>query len=357
MSVDSLEGAPGLTSDAAALLARAAMADRAAGGHLAATIDDLFLPDEQRLDDRSRARLGALLRSTIEATGAAIHTRWCSERGVPRDVVFDPAKVLERLVVSGVLRDPELIDELLGRARQDLLGEALRANRPPGAQAALLSQLAESDDQATAAAAQAYRLAEHRSRQCETSPGEMLPPALNRRVTWYVAAALRPDLSGEASATDRSVADAAEHHLRSCETAVGLDARAADLGRLIDHDPDATAVLLAAAIEDGAVALFVALLANRTGISQRDIRALTLDRAGERLWLALRSLDIDRPGLARIGYALGEADPRRDLETFASALDTIVAVPASVAHAAIAHLALPADYQAALRLIDGRELP
>ena len=150
MSVDS---PPGLPSDVAALLARADAAGRGAERYLAATIDDLFLPDEYRLDDRTRARLGLLLRSTIVAIGADLHARCWAQRGAAPGKSFDAAPLIARLAASDALRDPELIGELLDRTRQDLLGEALRANRPPGAQMPLLSRLVEGRDQAVAAAA------------------------------------------------------------------------------------------------------------------------------------------------------------------------------------------------------------
>ena len=66
------------------------------------------------------------------------------------------------------------------------------------------------------------------------------------------------------------------------------------------------------------------------------------------MWLLLRALELDRASIARIGLALCDADPRRDLDLFADTLDGIASVePASARHA-LAPLLLHRDYRAAL---------
>jgi hypothetical protein len=94
--------------------------------------------------------------------------------------------------------------------------------------------------------------------------------------------------------------------------------------------------------------LFIALLGHALGVPYALARDLVLDPAGERLWLALRALEIGREGVAQIGYALSEADPRRDLEKFADTLDTIAGIAPAEARAALAPLKLDPDYRAAL---------
>lgn len=354
MSVDS---PPGLPSDVAALLARADAAGRGAERYLAATIDDLFLPDEYRLDDRTRARLGLLLRSTIVAIGADLHARCWAQRGAAPGNSFEAAPLIARLAASDALRDPELIGELLDRTRQDLLGEALRANRPPGAQMPLLSRLVEGRDQAVAAAARSYRLAESRSAAGDAGAGELLTPAMGLRAAWLVAAALRPTFQAEGRDADRLIVAAVEQHLLARDEAASLERCAAELARMIDREPSDPATMLVDALDDGSVALFVAMLARRMAVAPRIVGALTLEPGGHRLWLALRSLDIGRAAIARIGYLLAEADPRRDLEAFGALLDTIAAVPAAAARDALADLALPPAYRAAIAAVEGGPRP
>ena len=73
---------------------------------------------------------------------------------------------------------------------------------------------------------------------------------------------------------------------------------------------------------------------------RRPARAVVLSHV---LWTTGAVLPI-----ARIGLALSEADPRRDLDSFAEALDDIAATPAPDARAALAPLLLHPDYRSAL---------
>jgi hypothetical protein len=102
------------------------------------------------------------------------------------------------------------------------------------------------------------------------------------------------------------------------------------------------------AVEEGELALFVALLAQSLGIDFAEARMIVLDPDGDRLWLGLRAFDVDRATIARIGLALADADPRRDLEAFADEIDAIAAIPSERAKEALAPLMLDRDFRAAL---------
>ena len=56
-----------------------------------------------------------------------------------------------------------------------------------------------------------------------------------------------------------------------------------------------------------------------------------------------------------IGLALADADPRRDIESFADALDSIASVAVDDARAAIAPLAMHREVRAALRALAGAD--
>ena len=123
------------------------------------------------------------------------------------------------------------------------------------------------------------------------------------------------------------------------------------LAAAMDARPNELAAVLVESIGDRRLSLFVAVLAQALGIAFDQVRAITLDPEGDRLWLALRAIDLDRPTIARIGLALSEADPRRDIESFADALDDIMAIGAEDARAALAPLALNRDFRLALRAL------
>jgi hypothetical protein len=360
MSADPNDALRAPAPDAAPLFARAAAADRRAESRLASAIDDFFLVEDDRLDDRTRAAISAVLSTVvrvIEREIASHAARQLAGLGLAAqaaaiDAVGEP--LLGRLLDSGLLRDRDLMAELLGQVRQDLLGDALVANRAPGIQAVLLSRLSDCGDGVVAAAAAAYLLADSRRRAPGSAGRGDLPAGLHRRLVWWVAAALRETLSADAAqqvAIDRSLIGAAQRSLAAHDDGDRLDAVAMRLIAAIDARPDELGQLLVEALEEGRPALFVAAVAHALSIDFAEARALTLDPDGDRLWLALRAHGLDRATIARIGLALADADPRRDIEAFADELDTIAAIPLEDARAALAPLALHPDFRAALRAL------
>lgn len=356
MSVDSNHFLLRQAPDPAALLARVAVAERRAEARLAMAIDDFFLIGDDRLDDRTRASIGATLATCVRAIAREIAGHAVRQMGGAGALAADDGAVLARLTDTGVLRDPALMDELFGQVRQALLSETLVGNRAPGAQPTLLARLSASSDRVTAAAALAYHLADNARRSAQGGrPGE-LPATLHRKLVWWVAAALRPALDAVPQpAVDRALVAAAERSLAAHDDQERLDALALRLAGAIDSRADECAGLLVEALEEGHAALFVALLAHGAGIDFAEARALVLDPDGDRLWLALRAQDMDRETIARIGLALCDADARRDIEAFADILDTVADVPAETARDALAPLSLTAEYRAALRALDRKE--
>src|SRR5688572_14524248 len=111
----------GATIGAKELLARAAAAEARAYRELMIATEDFFLPEEQRLDERTRSALAVLLRRLVETVEAEIRdhaARLLASRGEPdlaHALVDDSLPVLVRLSRAGLLRDPELMSELLAR--------------------------------------------------------------------------------------------------------------------------------------------------------------------------------------------------------------------------------------------------
>ena len=125
------------------------------------------------------------------------------------------------------------------------------------------------------------------------------------------------------------------------------------LAAAIDPRPDELSVLLTEALADRRVALFIALIARAIGLEAGEAREVVLDPLADRLWLVLRALDVDRTSLARIGLALSEADPARDVERFADDLDNIAAIAPAEARRQLAPLLLHRDYRAAMLALAG----
>ena len=116
----------------------------------------------------------------------------------------------------------------------------------------------------------------------------------------------------------------------------------------IDAQPAELPGLLVESLGDRRIVLFTALLAHAMGVGYAQAREIILDPEADRLWLAFRALDLTRDTIAKAGYALCEADPRRDLESFADTLDAIVSIAAAEARNALAPMKLHPDYRAAV---------
>ncbi|WP_404339524.1 DUF2336 domain-containing protein [Sphingomonas sp. MMS12-HWE2-04] len=350
------------------LLARAAASDSRARRVLGVTIDDFFLLDEARLDERTRSALGALivqLVETVEAELRAHGVRLLTARGEPAiaAALTQPrGAVLLRLAQTGVLRDHEFMAELIARVRQDALGAALAMHAPEDPERpSLLSRFVQHPDRVLAAGAMAVLVAESRRRgsaELVQLAQTDLPAELHHRLVWWVAAAMRARVAegihGSLTLLDGALCDAAQRSLGAYDEGDRLEAAAMRFAGAIDPQADELPGLLIESLGDQRIVLFVAFLAHALGIGYAQARDLVLDPGAERLWLALRALELGRDTIAQVGYALCEANSRRDVEAFADLLNSILAVGGHAAREAIAPLRLHPDYRAALMALERR---
>ena len=339
------------------LSARAARADARAEHDLSAAIKDFLLPDEARLDDRTRHALGELVRGTIGAVEVAVRrhaARLLAERGAAdraEALLTARVDVAGRLIHAGLLRDPDMMGELLARVRQDLLASGLPLATGGGDEPSLVVRLAAAPDAVVARAAAALLVADNRRRDAAeraAANGGELPAELHHRLVWWVAAAIREPTDHD---IDRAIAEAALRAVAAHDEGERADAVAMRLAAAIAPNARELPDLLVEALGDRRVGLFTALLAQASGLPHEAARAITLEPAGDRLWLSLRAVALDRATIARIALALSEAEPARDIEAFADQLDAIVAIDPLAARAALLPMTLHADYRAAIRAL------
>ncbi len=344
MSAEQYDLVSDASDGAARIVARAVSADARDDQRLGVAIDDVFLPEDGRLDDETRAAIGDLVGRTVVAVEQEMIAY--AARATAAPVAGD---VLSRLIDSGLMRDLRLMAELVGRARQDLLASALIRSIARNEQSGLLARLTESPDAIVASAAGALLIAENRRQSMAVSRSE-LPAELHRRIVWWVAAALR-ERNAAIGGFDRVLAEAAARSLAAHDEGDRVEAAAARLAVAIDARPEELGALLVDSLTDSRPALFIALLGRAALVDYDEARSIALDPDGDRLWLALRAQGLDRPTIARIGLHLAEADRRRDIEVFADTLDSIVAIEADIATQAIAPMRLHPDFRAAMRAL------
>ncbi|WP_210358443.1 hypothetical protein [Sphingomonas beigongshangi] len=344
----------------AARLAAARRLGAAADSRLGAAIADFFLPDDARLDERTRTMLGQLLEAVVRAIETDIRhhaARVLAERtqsDAAERILRGPDDVLRRLGRAGLLRDRQLMDELLAQVRADQIGQALAPVSADAEQPSLLIRLTEVDDGVVAAAARALLTAEARRRTAieQGRAHHSAPPAeRHHQLVWWVAACIREAQNvGDAgdAALDRAIVAAAQRNLGAHDEGQRPEAAAMRLATAIDARSDEIGPLLVDALGDRRLLLFIAVLARGVDIDFSAARQIVLEPEGDRLWLALRAVALDRETIARIALALADADPRRDIEAFADALDAIAAVPVETARSALAPLTLHHDLRLAI---------
>lgn len=286
-----------------ALLTRAATADSHADDRLRVAIADFFLADAARLDDRTRIAMAATLGDLVQAVEGALRHHAArlllAREAAPLSAAIEAEEpsIFQRLAQAGVLRDPELMRELLGRVQQDLLTDALSGESPDDPdRPSLLPRLAGAADRVISASAVALMTAESRRRVAPT-PGQPavtdLPAELHHRVIWWVAAAIRESmgpLESESQALlDRALVDAALRSIAAHDEGDRLEATALRLASALDPQASELAILLVEALADRRLSLFIALLARALGLDYSDAREIVLDRDGSRFWLVLRA--------------------------------------------------------------------
>ncbi|WP_294265116.1 hypothetical protein [uncultured Sphingomonas sp.] len=349
MSIDPTDPPGGTPVDAATLLAEAEGATALVCSLRGAAIRDLLVPDAARLDDRRRAGVRTLIRAIIGTIGADIHD-FAVRRltGVDEAALAALARVEARHLIPAIEArlgaDEAVAGDLIDRVTLDLLGQAF----PTG----LVDPVAEPwHGRAAERAADALRQAESRRRIPPDQPpyATDLPAESHAAFTWWIAAAIaaaaRPALTDTAAALDRALADGAIHALALADEGERLEAAAMRLAAVADLRGAAMVPATDHCLAERRAVLLAAIVAHAAAIAFDGVRALMTEPADPRLWLLLRSLDLPREAIARIGFALCEADHRRDVERFADLLDAAMAVPVADAALATAALRLPGAFR------------
>jgi hypothetical protein len=293
-----------------------------ARARVAAAAADLALPQSLRLSDRQRTTILALLASLIRSVEDALRAELAGAApGEALQAALSSAHVeiaVPVLAGKAPLAEPALVDLLLRRAEEH------RLHRAAAGENALLVELAGSGDEPVAREAMALLIAQNGRLDGFGEPvlprGD-LPAELQHHLVWMIAAALRRYMvarhGADPAACDAAVDAAASRVLGAHDEGDTAEARAMrlamalrDAGRL--EEPG----LLARAITQGSLPLFLALLASRTGLGVAAVWELLSDGSGP--VLLLRAAGLARDEAAAILLAWGLPEP-----ALAAALDRL----------------------------------
>ncbi|KQN37746.1 hypothetical protein ASG37_12090 [Sphingomonas sp. Leaf407] len=346
------------------LLDRVASAERVGASRLRAAADTFHLTDDARIDDRTATALHGAMRGVVGAVEAEVRdhaVRLLTTRGEAAlaQQLRGCGGTFDRVNRAGLFRDGALFGELLARVRLAHIAAALPVTLPEGLERpTMIARMAQASDRLVAAAAVAMLAAQARRGprwDGDVTVVDLVRP-LHQRVAWWVAAALREAVAAGDATTllDAALSESVRRALDPQAELVPLEVAAMRLAQAVDAQRDELPGLLIEAIGDGRLVFFVALLAKASGLAFARVRDLLIDRDGTRLWVVLRAVDLDRTVIARIGFALAEAEPARDVEALAEAIDSIMAFTPAAARLALAPMALDPDYHAAMLALGGQ---
>ena len=324
--------ANGMTMDAERLLNEAARTVDNGGGCALATVADLFLPAEARLNDRQRGTMIRLLTKLVQAIEQDLRRRFINHVGgnIPDELVdmiaSDQIEIISPLLFrSGLLEDTELVALLKRRTEEHRLVRTLRlkAVRDAGEAGAmppapLLDRLLESSEVRIAEAAMALLIAESRRHDRFQEPllaRTDLPAEIQHRMVWWSAAAFREHLrrqaSVEAAFIDRALVAAGNDALAAHDESEALESRALQLARLLADCGKLDDELIVKALDDARPMLAIAGLSIRAGIDF--VSTWEMAMAPARLTVLLRAIGMERASAISVLFALhqdGDAPDR-----------------------------------------------
>lgn len=352
--------APDRTADAM----RAARAGRM---RLAMLERDLFQGEDVRIDEARRIRMRGMLgdlAGTVEGRLRRDLLRRL-ELAVPADLsttLGDMAVPIAWPVLAsaGTLADAGLVAVLARRVDEHRLVMQARiaATQDPAlpGHAAFAGMLAHRDPDVAAAAGMVSALAAARFAAFGEPALDAtdLPPPVQQRLVWRVAAAIRHWIGRQPGGTnagiDRAMAMTTAAMLADLAMHPGLDDAALLLARALLPAGLADEDVLVALAAEGQVAVAVAALALRVGIGMSAAWDMVLNPDGATLVLLLRAAGLTRPAAAAL--LLRWPDGAAPGERIGERIGGFDALPATAADAAMDLHRLEPAYVAALYELD-----
>lgn len=293
--------------------ARALLA--AARERFAVAAADLLLPESARLTEWQRVTAAALLTRLVRGIEDQLRLR-LAERFEGHEALhaaLSSARVpiaLPILERANVLRDADLGNVLVRRVEEH---RYWKANAPADGGDLLFELVRDADGEV---AAEAMELVIARSRRFdrfqEPDLGEVdLPAELQHKLVWLVAAALRQYIVQQhgIGPVDGAIEEEAGALIAAHDEGAILEARAMRLARRLQALDRLDDALLARALSEGMLPLFIASLAARAGMAHAAAWEVTADPRGRGPAILLRAAGVGRDAAASILLAANSRGP------------------------------------------------
>jgi len=288
-------------------------------------VGNLFVSRTGGLSDRESALISEILCKLIEDVDTSVRQtlaeRLSDRPDAPRDLVVqlanDEIAVARPLLVeSPLLDDEDLIEIARHRGREHKLAIALRSGISAplsdaliaGGDTGVIKTLLENESANISQLAFEYLVEQARRTDEFHEPlidHRDLPPDLAARVYWWVSANLRDRIVGKFDldplALDETLQEAVRDMIAEADDRANGKQGAANA--LVDHLWRSNALdskLLIQVLREGEIALFEAMYAKITDLSEGTIKKLLYEPGGEHLAIASKAAQISKPDFASI---------------------------------------------------------
>ncbi len=296
-------------------------------------VGDLFFDGERVLSDRERSHMTEILRRLIhdveKSVRRALAERMAEESTAPADLIVALANdeieiAYPILIQSAVLQDVDLIEVIHHRSEKHQLAVAIRENVSANVSDALvetgdsdvIKSLLENASAAISRATMEYLVEESRRVDAYRNPlvhRHDLPPALAKRMYWWVSAALRNHILDSYEIDPTELEEAIEGAVTDLMTQEKVDdpprRKSAEIADRLARSGQITPSLLVQTLRQAEITLFEDLFARLTGLDAVAVRRSILEPGGEGLAIACKAVGINKPDFTSIFLLSRSARP------------------------------------------------
>jgi uncharacterized protein (DUF2336 family) len=349
---------------------------------LVESVGDLFFEKNRTLSDRERALMTEILRRLIHDVEMSVRTalaeRLSAEPTAPAELVKtlanDDIEVAYNILVkSPVLQDGELIEIVQHRTLEHQLAITLRAELSAAVSDALVAtgnaDVIKSliDNMGAEISSGTIEYLVEQSKRVDAYQNPLLnrpdlPPALAKRMYWWVSAALRKHIirsfNFDPVELDERIEDVIKDILSQEAGDPIAGCKGADLAKLLNQRHALSPQLMVQTLRRGEVALFEAMFAELTGLREKLVRRILFEPGGQGLAVVCRAMAIAKPDFASLFLLSRSARPSDkvvDPNELSAAMVFFDRVKRDPAERLLRRMRLDSEYLESMLALDGAD--